>query len=126
MISEPFNTTNQSNCLQNTQDDQLALILQFLCQLPYYALLLNENRKIVVSNNRFLTDHELEDVTAIFGKGPGDIFQCENAELAGCGNSQNCNFCGIFKTISECHSTNAVIINPCRLMVKQELIHKSL
>lgn len=125
MISEPLNTTDQSNHLQKTHDDQLALVLQFLSQLPYYALLLNENRKIVVSNNHFLTDNELEDVSAIFGKGPGDIFQCENAELAGCGNSKNCSFCGIFKTISECHRTNAVVTNPCSLLVNRNSFIKA-
>ncbi|RPJ73732.1 MAG: sensor histidine kinase, partial [Alphaproteobacteria bacterium] len=125
MISEPLNTTDQSNHLQKTHDDQLTLVLQFLSQLPYYVLLLNENHKIVVSNNRFLTDNELEDVSAIFDKGPGDIFQCENAELEGCGNSKNCSFCGIFKTISECHRTNAVVANPCRLMVNRNSFIKA-
>jgi len=125
MKPELFSITGQAEPNYKTNDHQQEFILQFLYHLPYYALLLDKNRKIIHSNNRFLNDNELASVTALFGKGPGDIFQCENAELAGCGNSKNCSFCGIFRTISECHRTNAVITNPCKLIVNRNAFIKA-
>lgn len=104
---------------------QPELLFQFLYHLPNYALLLDKNRLIICSNDRFLADNDLLDVKELFGKGPGDIFQCENAEEAGCGNSPNCQFCGIYKTIAECAIKNAIVSNTCKLMVNRDSFVKA-
>ncbi|NJO89317.1 MAG: hypothetical protein HC831_10425 [Chloroflexia bacterium] len=104
---------------------QMEYIHQFLHHLPYYALLLDSNRKIVASNKTVLNDNALNDVRELFDKGPGDIFQCENAEEAGCGNSPNCKFCGIYKTLAECHERDALITNSCKIMVKRDSFIKA-
>jgi hypothetical protein len=93
---------------------------QFLAHLPYYALLLDSERHIIASNEGFLADNKLADVSELFGKGPGDIFQCENSKEAGCGKSSNCQFCGIFRTIADCLEKNAPVSHTSRLMVNRD------
>lgn len=104
---------------------QLDFIHQFLSHLPYYAILLDSNRQIITSNDSFLTDNNLITVNEIFSMGPGDIFQCENAEESGCGNSPNCQFCGIYKTINECVLINSPVDNACKLMVHRDSFIKA-
>ena len=96
------------------------LLFQFLQHLPYYALILDCNRKIICSNRKFLADHDVPETGTLFNQGPGDVFQCENAEEAGCGNSPNCIFCGIYRTLEESRKNMAVVTNSCKLFARKD------
>lgn len=108
-----------SNNLETKLVPELESLHQFLNHLPYYTMLLDENRKLLASNDQILNDLNLHDVKELFGKGPGDIFQCENAEEAGCGNSSNCKFCGIYKTLNDCLNSKLPTKHVSRLMVNR-------
>lgn len=102
------------------ENEQLALFCQFLYQLPYYALLLDDNLKIVESNARYLEDTDAINTTEFLEKGPGDILQCEIAGEVGCGNSMKCRYCDISNTISECRRNNSAVSGICKLISRSD------
>ena len=93
---------------------------QFLSHLPYYALVLDPEKHVVASNDNFLLDTDSGDIRALFGKKPGDLFMCENSVDTGCGESANCQFCGIFRSLDECMAKHEPVSHTSRLMVKRD------
>lgn len=97
----------------------IQMVRQLIQFLPYYALILDSSRHVICSNDQFLSDHYLTDIKELFGKKPGDIFQCENALPAGCGNSKYCNLCGIYKTFLECKNNKQTVSNKCNIIFRK-------
>jgi len=105
---------------KDAANNQMSLFCQFLYHLPYYALLLDNNLKIVESNARYLNDAESINTTELLGKGQGDVLQCENAGGVGCGNSLTCRYCDINNTISECKRNNSSVSKVCKLISNKD------
>ncbi len=114
------NQPAKSLSLSDSASEQLTLFCRFLYSLPYYALLLDENLKIVESNARYLSDIESITVAELFGKGPGDMLLCENALVNGCGNSPNCRNCDINNAISECRRHNSAVSKVCKIISRTD------
>jgi hypothetical protein len=90
---------------------------QVLQALPYFALILNEYRQIIVSNQKFLKDHVRSQVKHLFGKRPGEIFKCEHVDKEGveCGTSEKCAYCGIYNAINESRVKNKPVSTYCSI-----------
>jgi hypothetical protein len=90
---------------------------QVLQALPYFALILNEYRQIIVSNQKFLKDYVKSQVKYLFGRRPGEIFQCEHVDREGaeCGTSESCAYCGVFNAIKESRARNKPVTRDCRI-----------
>jgi hypothetical protein len=90
---------------------------QVLQALPYFALILNEYRQIIVSNQKFLKDHVRSRVKHLFGKKPGEIFKCEHIDEEGVeyGTSEKCEYCGLLNAINESRNKNKPVSTNCRI-----------
>ncbi len=71
------------------------------------SAILNRNRQIIYTNYEFLSTLGLDSLEPLLGKRPGESLSCMNADSGtdGCGTSPACQFCGIFRSITECRST---------------------
>jgi nitrogen-specific signal transduction histidine kinase len=72
-----------------------------LDKVPDVVLILNENRQIVFSNDNLLNLVGVDFANEIYGKRPGEVFNCihSNENLLGCGSTEFCKQCGAFKAI---------------------------
>ena len=97
--------------------EQFRPMQQVLQALPYFALILNEYRQIIVSNQKFLKDHVRSQVKHLFGKRPGEIFKCEHIDKDGadCGMGEKCAFCGIYNAINESRIKNEPVSTHCSI-----------
>jgi len=68
---------------------------------PEIVLILDKNRQVVFGNNEFMRLLGISDCAVIFGKRPGEVFNCIHAskEEAGCGTSEFCKECGAVNAI---------------------------
>lgn len=64
---------------------------------------INKNRQIVYANDEFLKLLGINSVETLLGKRPGEVLSCDRAgeELAGCGTSKACAYCGVVNTFLE-------------------------
>lgn len=71
------------------------------------SAILNRNRQIIYTNYEYLSTLGLDSIEPLLGKRPGESLSCMNADTGpdGCGTSPACQFCGIFRSITECRST---------------------
>ncbi|MBE0653493.1 MAG: HAMP domain-containing histidine kinase [Bacteroidales bacterium] len=98
----------------------IKILSQVIPHLPYYALILDSDRRVIYSNDQLITDHSLKDMSSLFGKRPGDIFQCENARDTGCGNSDLCKYCGIYRTLAECQARKTLILHKSSITIQKD------
>jgi PAS domain S-box-containing protein len=68
--------------------------------LPTCMVVLSSNAKILRVNLAFLRTFELEE-NIVIGKGFGDVLGCVFSYQDGCGDSQNCPFCGFRRIINK-------------------------
>ena len=108
--------TKQSVIKEHKTIKKIHHIQQFLQALPYYAFILNENGQVIISNEKFLEDHGLDNVNKFFGKKPGEIFQCENSNKEmNMRNFRKLPILWYTKTINECKIQNKLITDNCRI-----------
>jgi PAS domain-containing protein len=86
--------------------------------LPYVATILNEDRQIVFSNDALLNKIGL-NMKEVLGTRPGESLNCVHSGTmeAGCGTSENCQFCGAVNTILKCQETGKAATDECRIRV---------
>lgn len=93
------------------------LYKRLLDSMPTISMIVNKNRQLVYENNVLLKVLGC-DVSSVIGKRPGEIFNCDKADLNpwGCGTSRFCSECGAVRSIlksqegltdeQECNITN--------------------
>lgn len=84
--------------------------------LPLIFLILNEQRQVVYANQRVLDCLNLDGLTCVYGKRPGELFNCVHAKGSpgGCGTSENCRNCGAIQAIVKAQSGEKAL-EECRL-----------
>ena len=94
---------------------------QIFNSLPYIITVLNENRQVVFTNSKVLEQFNIDDLSNVLGKRPGEFINCiHSADLpAGCGTSKNCKVCGAVNTILGSISTNKKVKNECRITTRK-------
>lgn len=100
-------------------DRELSLVRDVIQNLPVMALLLNKERRIILANELVTVGSTMFSMEEIFGQRPGDIFRCRNAAEKGCGNSENCQYCGIFKALNECLIHHVRVDTQSKLSLKR-------
>jgi hypothetical protein len=68
---------------------------------------IDKNRQIVYANNEFLSLLGIDSLEPVLGRRPGEVISCSHAgdELAGCGTSAACAYCGAVNAILESQKT---------------------
>ncbi len=97
-------------------------ILDLMHALPNIVAVLNEDRRLVFSNQAMLDSISITNFEEVFHLRPGEIFKCVNADIepGGCGESEACQLCGALRAMEDSRSTKEKITNDCRILSKQD------
>ncbi len=97
-------------------------IFDLMNALPNIVAVLNEDRKLVFSNQAMLESISITNFQDAFHLRPGEIFKCVNADIepGGCGESEACQLCGALRAMEDSRSTKERITNDCRILSKQD------
>lgn len=103
-------------------------IKSLLNALPYIAALLNKHRQIVFCNNVLLSEIGQERFESVIGYRPGEVLKCGKAKnnTGGCGTSSDCEYCGAFKSITECQKNKIKTTYDCLIATDSEKENNSL
>ncbi|NJM17118.1 MAG: hypothetical protein HC896_18590, partial [Bacteroidales bacterium] len=87
--------------------------------LPHIALIVDENRQIVFSNEHLLVALGLQ-ATDLIGQRPGEALHCANAwrEPGGCGTSLHCETCGVVSALLLCLSKQEKVSAEARVFTE--------
>jgi signal transduction histidine kinase len=90
---------------------------QLLDLIPVIIMVLNPQRQLVFGNQALLDFLSLSDVEQILGKRPGEMLNCKHANenLAGCGTTKFCRYCGAVKAILESQKHGGAM-SECRIL----------
>ena len=82
------------------------LAVTILNAMPIASMVLNKQRQLIFGNTAFLTLLQIDSIEPFIGIKPGDLLGCNNVKSGfnGCGTSDACRVCGVFKTLSDCIS----------------------
>lgn len=102
----------QSNFLFSDQ-----LMAQLFDCVPMIIMVLNEQRQLVFGNMALADFLHISDFKDLLGKRPGEILSCKHAHanIAGCGTSKFCRYCGAANAILS-SQTNGGSVSECRIM----------
>ena len=79
-------------------------VTTFLNAVPHTILVLNKNRQAVYANRAILSISDTESFSDIYGKRPGEIFDClySDKNPSGCGTSVFCRNCKGIHSVLKC------------------------
>lgn len=94
------------------------LLLNLIHGLPGIVALLDENRKLVFSNQSLLDAISIDSFEEAFQLRPGDLFKCVNADIGpdGCGSSEACQLCGALRAMEESRVSKETYTSECRIL----------
>ncbi len=92
---------------------------QLLRSVPELILVLEEHRQVVYANRAFLAYLEVEDISELLGKRPGEIVHCIHASETegGCGTTRFCRTCGAVNAILRAMGGQDAV-EECRIIQK--------
>jgi len=105
------------------QTKDLPLIKDITHLIPDPFVILNQQRQIVYCNTILLKTLSIDTPEKIYGKRPGDAFNCIHSDESegGCGTTAFCRHCGAVNAILKSQSEeNQIKQEECRLTTRQE------
>ncbi|MDD5191381.1 MAG: HAMP domain-containing sensor histidine kinase [Dehalococcoidales bacterium] len=92
-------------------------LIGVLDSVPVIALLLNDERQVVLANRLAVNITEKKDTNAILGTRPGELLGCVHAgeNEDGCGTTEFCRVCGAANAIKTCRQGEADV-RECRII----------
>jgi len=114
--------------MNHQQEEQHNLLLQIdnlkkiFNTMPYFAAILDSERKIVLANDVYLSKFGIESLDSVIGNKPGDVFNCINTigKPNSCGLTENCQKCYIALTINKSQQSKSSEISECQLNTLKE------
>lgn len=100
------------------KDQTPTFLIELINVLPNIVAILNEDRRLIYSNQALQDTLGINNLSEIFNLRPGDIFQCVNANTGhdGCGSSESCQLCGAFNALRVSMSSGKTESNECRIL----------
>ncbi|WP_084407554.1 PAS domain-containing sensor histidine kinase [Maridesulfovibrio bastinii] len=87
---------------------------------PEMVFVLNEDRRVVLCNEKLIKNFDYKTKNDIYGRLPGEFLSCINSGCTnGCGTSDACSLCGMLKAIS-CALSGKENKNECSLLAKSD------
>lgn len=85
--------------------------------MPDIAMVVNEERQVVYSNQALLGIIGEDKLEEIIGDRPGELFKCVNLKdgAYSCGTTRSCRYCGVVNSILDAFSTGKSSVYECRL-----------
>lgn len=121
-------TTNNSDIIRLFPDEKTRLFLiELINSLPNIVAILNEDRRLIYSNQAMLDAISVKDFEEAFDLRPGNLFKCVNSNkvAGGCGASEACQLCGAMKSMQESKKSGAQVTRDCKILSTEEGITKS-
>ncbi len=120
MITDSKQLTELKRLIPN--DNSRLLLLELLQAIPNIVALLNEDRRLVFSNQALLDSVSIPNFEDAFQLRPGELFKCVNSDIepGGCGASEACQLCGALRAMEDSKSSGEKITNECRILSKSE------
>ncbi len=96
-------------------------IVALLHGFPEPAVILNDNRQVVMANDKMETLLGKSAPEMIGGR-PGELVGCIHAweEEAGCGTSHSCRYCGAGRAIATCVEARDTQVQECRIATGED------
>lgn len=93
-------------------------IREIFSNLPEVAIILNEHRQIVYSNEGLLSLLPEAERDTYLGSRPGEILNCVHSKenAGGCGTTKSCRYCGLVNSVIDSQKSNAKSIMECRVV----------
>jgi K+-sensing histidine kinase KdpD len=90
---------------------------KLLDSVPNIVAIINSNRQIIFSNNVMLEQIKIVSIEDILGLRIGESIDCKNSDIAetGCGDCENCSYCGANLAIRESQNKKITVTNECRI-----------
>ncbi|MBN2813892.1 MAG: HAMP domain-containing histidine kinase [Bacteroidales bacterium] len=119
-FSEAFPETDPALQAGFTSGEYFAFIQEVLNSSPWFSAIIDQKRQVILSNHQLFDKTRFDNFVNITGKRPGDVFSCTHKIKSGtCGISENCQFCGILRTIRESQLLNKKATNECRFTASE-------
>jgi len=99
------------------------LLIDLLQSLPDIVAVLDEDRKLVFSNQALLDSVSISNFEDAFQLRPGELFKCVNSDIepGGCAASEACQLCGALRAMEDSKETKETVSHDCRILgVKKE------
>ncbi|MBF0199585.1 MAG: PAS domain-containing sensor histidine kinase [Planctomycetes bacterium] len=97
-------------------EDNLQAIID---EMPILAMVINENRQILLCNQNLMDLLKIESPEEFLGKRPGEAMACiyANKGAGGCGTSEECRYCGAVNVILDSMKEKKRISGDCRVSI---------
>lgn len=83
------------------------ILSEFVSMTPAFCLIVDQSRRILYANQSYLNYTGYADLKSVFGVRFGESVGCEHARTAGCGHSPHCQYCQMFRLVSEAKDNDA-------------------
>lgn len=99
-------------------DKNRQLLIDLIMALPGIVAILNDDRKLVFTNQALLDSISISNFEEAFQLRPGELFKCVNADITpgGCGASEACQLCGALQAMDESRNSREKVTNECRIL----------
>lgn len=93
-------------------------LVDLMSALPNVVGILDEDLRLVYSNQELLDAASIESFADAFQLRPGELFKCVNAgsNPQGCGHSVACQLCGALKAMKDSRAGNRKVTEECRIL----------
>jgi hypothetical protein len=116
--------TKQMKALESLfpDDSTRTFQIELINSLPNIVAILNEDRRLVYSNQITLDKFSIPTFEAAFDLRPGELFKCVNStkEPEGCGASEACELCGALRAMEDSKATGELVTNDCKILAKEK------
>lgn len=94
---------------------------QIMDAYPHISAILDQNRRIILSNQHLVNAAGLENLESIVQERLGDVMNCiHHDEKGGCGLSDSCRLCNIVNTIIESQVKKRKVSRECRVTTRSD------
>jgi signal transduction histidine kinase len=116
-FASPERSSAEQLARQRALLERYPLLRQTLDAFPEAAMVLNEQRQIVVVNDKLVSMLQA-DGDSLLGKRPGEALAClHSGDLpAGCGTTEFCKYCGAANAVVGCQRNGRVEVQECRIV----------
>ncbi|HNX05106.1 MAG TPA: HAMP domain-containing sensor histidine kinase [Opitutales bacterium] len=77
------------------------IVAEFVGLTPAFCLIVDKSRRILYANQSYLNYLGIADLKSILNVRFGESIGCEHSRTAGCGHSPHCQFCQMYRLVSD-------------------------
>ncbi len=92
-------------------DERLVKLQSSIDEIPDIALVIDSEFRIILANDAYKKDNEVEEYSEFFGKRPGELFNCvfSSIDKLGCGHSDYCKYCKVLVSLKSAQINHSLV-----------------